>query len=142
MSPKNLFRCLVAISLVTGLAAVAVTQAPGDVPQEWKDVYAWSGDGSALQELYANRWILLGIGIPFIVFATAAQLGLFFFWSFARPAYAVLVVLMVLATPFSGLVVELPLEAAFWELSLIADGAIVALSYSQPFSSFFESARA
>jgi len=142
MSPKNLFRCLVAISLVTSLAAVGATQIPGDMPQEWKAVYEWSGNGSLFDELEANRWLLLGLGIPFAVLAIAAQIGMFLFWPFARPVYAALIAAMVLTTPFTGLVVQLPVEAALLELSLVVDGAIIALSYSQPFHSYFESARA
>jgi hypothetical protein len=32
----------------------------------------------------------------------------------------------------------LPIEATWWNLTAIVDGAIIALSYSQPFSSYFE----
>jgi hypothetical protein len=142
MSPKNLFRCLVAISLVTGLATLGATQVPGEVPEAWKAAYEWSGNGSLLDELELNRWILLGLGIPFVIFAIAAQIGMFLFWPFARPAYVALTVAIVLMTPFSGLVVQLPVEATLSELSLIADGAIIALSYSQPFASYFEAAGA
>jgi hypothetical protein len=48
----------------------------------------------------------------------------------------------VLLTSFGGLSVMLPVEAAFVELTLLLEGAVVALSYSQPFSSYFEKAGA
>jgi len=139
MSAKNLFRCLVAISLLSFLAAMAVTQLATDVPAEWKTLFEWNGNGSYWDGLEENRWILLGLGIPLVILAIAAQIGMFLFWRLARPAYAAIVAVTVLTTPFAGLVVQLPLEAAWWSLSAIADGAIIALSYSQPFSSYFES---
>ena len=138
MSAKNLFRCLVAISLFCALAAMAVTQVATDVPPVWKTLYEWHGNGGYWDEFTANRWLLLGLGIPFVILVIAAQVGMFLFWRFARPAYAAVIAVMVLCTPFSGLVVQLPMEAAWWELSAIVDGAIIALSYSQPFSSYFE----
>lgn len=139
MSAKNLFRCLVAISLLSFLAAMAVTQMATDVPPEWRTLFEWNGNGGYLDGLEENRWIVLGLGIPFVILVVVAQIGMFLFWRFARPAYAALVAVTVVITPFSGLVVQLPLEAAWWSLSAIADGAIIALSYTQPFSSYFES---
>jgi hypothetical protein len=139
MSAKNLFRCLVAISLLSFLAAMAVTPLATDVPAEWKTLFEWNGNGGYWDELRENRWIVLGLGIPFAILVIAAQIGMFLFWRFARPAYAALVAVTVLVTPFEGLVVQLPLEAAWWSLSAIVDGAIIALSYSQPFSAYFES---
>jgi len=138
MSPKNLFRCLVAISLGCALAALAVTQLPGDLPQDWKAVFEWNGNGSLVDALWANPWLLFGLGIPFSVIGIASLIGMFLFWPFARPVYAALTGVSVLLTLFGGLVVQLPAESALMELSLIADGAVIALSYSQPFSSYFE----
>ncbi|HVJ11295.1 MAG TPA: hypothetical protein VNC62_06960 [Burkholderiales bacterium] len=125
MSGKNLFRCLVAISLFCSLAATAVPQLATDAPPDWSAVFEWNGNGGYWEDLEANRWLLLGLGIPFVILA-------------ARPAYAAVVAIMVLSTPFAGLVVQLPIEATWWSLTGIVDGAIIALSYSQPFSSYFE----
>ena len=138
MSAKNLFRCLVAISLASALASFAVTQFPGNVPEDWKTLLEWHGTGSVIDELVANRWLLFGVGIPLVVLFAAAQIGMFFFWRFARPGYAGLTALFVLLGPFFGISVLLPVEAALWELSFITDGAVIALSYSHPFSSYFE----
>lgn len=138
MSGKNLFRCLVAISLFCSLAATAVPQLASDAPPDWSAVFEWNGNGGYWEDLEANRWLVLGLGIPFVILAVAAQIGLFLFWRFARPAYAAAVAIMVLSTPFAGLVVQLPIEATWWSLTGIVDGAIIALSYSQPFSSYFE----
>ena len=138
MSPRNLFRCLVAIALGCGLAAMAVTQLPGDVPQDWKTAFEWNGNGSLVDELSENRLILLGLGIPFALLALDSQIGMFLFWGFARPVYAAVTGVSVLLTLFGGLTVQLPAEAALMEIALIADGAVIALSYSQPFSSYFE----
>jgi hypothetical protein len=101
-------------------------------------VFEWNGNGGYWENLEPNRWLVLGLGIPFAILAVAAQIGMFLFWRFARPAYAAVVAIMVLSTPFAGLVVQLPIEATWWSLTGIVDGAIIALSYSQPFSSYFE----
>jgi hypothetical protein len=138
MSAKALFRFLVAISLVLTLAPLAVTQFPGQVPEDWKTLLEWSGNGSIINEFVENRWLLFGVGIPLVVLAIYAQIGMFLFWRFARPAYAALAAVFVLLTAFWGISVLLPIEAAFGELSLLVDGAVIALSYSQPFSSYFE----
>lgn len=66
MSAKNLFRCLVAISLGTALASIAVTQFPGNVPEEWKTLLEWHGNGGVIDDFAANRWLLFGVGIPFL----------------------------------------------------------------------------
>jgi hypothetical protein len=98
----------------------------------------WNGNGRIIDEVVADRWLLFGVGIPLVVLVTAAQIGMFFFWRFARPVYAGLIAVFVLLAPFSGITILLPIEAAFEELSLLVDGAVIALSYSQPFSSYFE----
>ena len=138
MSAKNLFRCLVALSLVLVAMPAVLTQSPGQVPEDWKTLLEWNGNGSFLADPFENRWLLLGLGIPVVLVALATQIGMFFFWRFARPAYALLAAAFVLLTPFWGISVLLPVEAALWELSLLLEGAIIALSYSQPFSSSFE----
>jgi hypothetical protein len=98
----------------------------------------WNRNGSIIDELLENRWVLFGVGIPLVILAIATQIGMFLFWRFARPAYAVLTAVFVLLTSFWGISVLLPVEAALGELSLLVEGAIIALSYSQPFSSYFE----
>lgn len=138
MSAKNLFRCLVAISLVLVVTPMALTQSPGQVPEDWQTLLEWNGNGSIVEGLIENRWFLFGVGIPVLVLALASQIGMFFFWRFARPVYAALAAAFVLLTPFWGISVLLPVEAALWELSLLVEGAVIALSYSQPFSSYFE----
>jgi hypothetical protein len=138
MSAKNLFRCLVALSLVLVAMPVVLTQPPGQVPEDWQALLEWNGNGSLVEGWIENHWLLLGVGLPVVLLVLAAQLGMFFFWRFARPVNAALAAVFVLLTPFWGISVQLPVEAALWELSLLLEGAIIALSYSQPFSSYFE----
>lgn len=141
MTPRTLFRCLLVIALGCGLAAMGVTQAPGDVPQDWKTAFEWNGNGSVMESLWKNPWFLFGLAAPYALLALASLIGLFFFWPFARPLYAATTAISVLITLFDGLVVQLPSQAALMSLSLMVDGAVIALSYSQPFSSYFESRR-
>lgn len=83
MSARNLFRCLVAISLVSSLAGLAVTQLPGDVPEDWKTLFEWNGNGGFWGALETNRWLLLGLGVPFAILGIASQ-----FSCSARPSPA------------------------------------------------------
>jgi hypothetical protein len=141
VTPRTLFRCLLVIALGCGLAAMGVTQAPGDVPQDWKTAFEWNGNGSVMESLWKNPWFLFALAAPYALLALASLIGLFFFWPFARPLYAATTAISVLITLFDGLVVQLPSQAALMSLSLMVDGAVIALSYSQPFSSYFESRR-
>ena len=141
MTPKTLFRALLVVALGCGLAAMAVTQAPGEVPPDWKTAFEWNGNGSVLEPLWKKPWFLLGIGAPFALLALASLIGMFFFRPFARPLYAATTAVSVLITLFDGLVVQLPSQAALMSLSLMVDGAVIALSYSPPFSSYFEPRR-
>ena len=138
MSARNMFRCLVALSFVLAFAPWASTQLPGPVPEHWQTLLEWNGNGSIVDEVIQNRWILFGVGGPLVILALAAQIGMFFFWRFARPAYAATTLLFVLLTSFWGIAVVLPVEAALVELAFLLEGAVIALSYSQPFSSYFE----
>jgi len=142
VSAKNLFRCLVAIALVLSWLPLAVTQFPGQqVPEDWKTLLEWHGNGSLIYEWMRNRWILLGAGIPLIVLAVYAQIGMFFFWRLARPVYAAGAAVSVLLASFWGISVMLPVEEALGSLALLVEGAVIALSYCQPYSSYFESGR-
>ena len=140
MSPKITFRCLLIVSLLSALASFAVVQFPGQVPADWKTLLEWHGDGGMIYESLSNRWLLFGVGIPLVIAFFYSVIGMFFFWRFARPVYAGLTVALLLLTPFFGISVLLPIETALAELSLLVDGAIIALSYSHPFSSYFETA--
>ncbi len=115
-----------------------MTQFPGYVSEDWKTLLEWHGNGSRLDDLVANRWLLFGVGVPVAALFIAAQIGMFFFWRFARPVYAGLTIAFVLLAPLFGISVLLPMEAALGELSFIADGAVIALSYSHPVRSYFE----
>lgn len=145
MTHKTVFRLLAALSLIVVIATGVVTAFPGDVSSDWKAVLAWHGNGAAGMEFYEaalegnlGRVFLWLIGIAFVIFVAATQIGIFFFWRFARLSYAVLAMLMFFYSPFAGLSVMLPLQAALWELALFLDGAIVAMSYLPPINGYFK----
>ena len=138
MSARNLFRCLVAVALILGVAPMIALQFPGEIPEEWQTLLEWHGNGGILENVMENYWLLFGVGVPVVLLVIATQIGMFLFWRPARPAYAAITAASVLLTSFGGISVMLPVEAAFVELALLLEGAVVALSYSQPFSSYFE----
>ena len=138
MSARNFFRCLVAVALVLGVAAIIAVQSPGAAPEEWLTLLEWHGNGGVLENAMENPWLLVGLGVPVVLVVLATQIGMFLFWRPARPAYAAITAASVLLTSFGGISVMLPVEAAFVELTLLLEGAVITLSYSQPFSSYFE----
>jgi hypothetical protein len=138
MSAKNFFRCLLAVTLVLGVAPMMALRSPGEIPEEWQTLLEWHGNGGILENVMENYWLLFGVAVPLVILVIATQIGMFFFWRPARPAYAAIIALSVLLTSFGGISVMLPVETAFVELTLLLEGAVVALSYSQPFSAYFE----
>ena len=75
-------------------------------------------------------------------FTVAVQVGMFWFWRFARTGYVLLVALFLVAIPFDGLVVMTPIEAALYDIALILDGAVITMAYLQPIASYFEATKA
>lgn len=145
MIHKTVFRLLAALSLVVVIASGVATAFPGDVSSDWEAALAWHGNGAAGMDFYEATLesdygpiLLWSIGIAFLLFVAATQIGIFLFWRFARPSYAVLATLMFLYSPFAGLSVMTPVQTALWELTLFLDGAIVAMSYLPPINGYFK----
>lgn len=140
MTHKTVFRLLAALSLVAAIASGMMAAYPGDISGDWQTVLEWHGDGSYLSPVLDNTFAS-GVGQLALVlglFAVATQIGIFLFWRFARPSYAVLTAFLILFTLFSGLSVMTPTEAALFELSLLLDGAVLAMSYLSPIKAHFQ----
>lgn len=145
MTHKTVFRLLAVLSLVAAIASGMMAAYPGDISGDWKTVLEWHGDGSYLSPVLDSTFAggggqlaLLGLALVLGLFAVATQIGIFLFWRFARPSYAVLTAFLILFTLFSGLSVMTPTEAALFELSLLLDGAVLAMSYLSPIKAHFQ----
>ncbi len=145
MAPKNIFRTLVALSIAVAIAGVVAAVFPGQISEEWTTLLQWHGNSGISEQLAENipenywvRVVLLLFAIGYLAFVIAVLVGMFLFWRFARFGFVCLTALCVAFVPFDGLVVMTPVEAALFQLALILDGVIVAMSYLPPIRGQFE----
>lgn len=68
-----------------------------------------------------------------------AAVGMFFFTSWGRVLFALMVLITILLAPLTGVAVQDPLEVTLGALSLILDGFLVALAFFSPLSKHFSS---
>jgi hypothetical protein len=145
MAPRNIFRSTVALSLVLAIITAVAGQFPGNISEDWKTLLEWSGNEGIFEyvtnnlpkDLIARIALFLALFV-FLAFTLFVQVGMFLFWRFARLGYVVLTGIFVLMTAFDGLVVTLPAQEALYELALLLDGAVIAMSYLNPISGYFE----
>lgn len=91
-----------------------------------------SGFGAVLpveSPLYYGAWFALWL---------IAALALLFFQNWARHLYLTLSVLGLVLAPFSGFVVQAPLDTLLGNAALIMDGAILAMAYLSPLAQNFQ----
>lgn len=90
-----------------------------------------SGYGALLpvqHPIYYSAWFVLW---------TVAALGLIFVQNWARHLYLALTLLTISLTPFSGFIVQAPLDALFSNATLLLDGAVLAVAYLSPLAASF-----
>jgi len=145
MTPQSLFRSIVALSLVLSIICAVSGQFPGSIPDDWKTVLEWNGNGGLIEYATNNipadnfaRIGLLLLLLACLVLVVAAQIGMFLFWRFARTGYVVLTGAFILLTAFDGLVVTVPVQESLYELTLVVDGMVIAISYLNPIGAYFE----
>lgn len=145
MTPRNAFRTVVALSIALTIAGAIAAAFPGQLSEEWKTLLLWHGNSGVTTHLTENLpesrltlALLLLLAAGLFGYAIAVVIGMFLFWRFARFGFVLLSALTVALVPFDGLVVMTPLEAATFQLTLILDGVIVAMSYLPPIRSEFE----
>jgi hypothetical protein len=145
MAPQNVFRSVVALSLLLSINTVASGLLPGNIPEDWKTLLEWSGNGGVSEYVVNHlpistlpRVALLALGVGFVAFMVSVQLGMFLFWRFARTGYLVLTGAFVIYTAFDGILVTVPVQEALYQLTLLLDGAVITMSYLSPISAYFE----
>ena len=119
--------------LLAGAAAAYNWVASPGFSQEWQDALTWSGEGGIFpmneEELTAATLMAAAQVGGFALIALANQVALFFYWGPSRIIYLILCLLGFGVTPFLGLVVQTPLEALLYDLSLFTSGMTLALAY-------------
>jgi hypothetical protein len=145
MTQKNIFRLFVAIYLALEIGSALAGVYTGVISEDWKTVLEWNGNGgyfelltdSTLEQTFF-KVVLFIVLVIFLAIAVTVQIGMFLFWRFARIGYLVSTLAFGLIVLFDGLVVMVPIQASLYDLTLILDGIIIAMSYLQPFKGFFE----
>lgn len=143
MTPKALFRTLIVASLFGYLAGILVVVFPGPLSEDWETLLEWNGNSGIYETL--DRFLeqkfgavaLIALLLACLSLDIAVWFGLFFFWRWARLGNLLLTALFLLLTPWSGLVISLPLEAAIYDFTSLSRGAVIAMSYLSPIKELF-----
>lgn len=131
---KNKFRLLIISSLIFAILAGIYDYLWIDPVSEQIMDYAYEIE----PEIVGTQLIvILAVGILAIVFAIISFIGLLLFKSWAKPLYLAGFVLFMPLYPFFGVTVYSGASQIFYDLSLIASGAILALLYFSPVSEFY-----
>lgn len=146
MSHIALFRTLIALSFCLFLASGASELVPPAIPEDWKTLLEWSGNGGIFEWLSERRNSLSrpeAVGLLILLLAVLglmayAQIGIFLFWRKARSAYVAVTIGSVILAFFDGLIVVLPGDAVLCSLSLLIDGAVIAMAFLPPVKARFE----
>jgi len=143
MNILRTFKLLVLVSLMATITSATLHwTAANYVTDDWKTLLEWDGDGGLIEETpdeFPSSWparILFIVGVlaavGLVLFTLVFQIGLLFFWRFARAGFLVMTALWLALTPFLGLSVTLPLEDMLYYLATLCDGAVLAMAYVSP----------
>ena len=105
---------------------------PGYLSEDAHQLAEYAGYGAILpvdHALYYGAWFGLWL---------IAAIGLIFFQNWARHLYLALSLLNPALAPFSGFMVQPPIDALFFATNLLLDGAILAMAYLTPMSDSFK----
>jgi len=127
---RDVFRWLIVISTLAYLVLFFTPAIPLQLSAEVLVFRAQSGYGATLP---AVAWFPYAFLVAFLI----ANAGLFFFQIWARTVFLALYVLVLILRFVQGITVQLPLENFLGEVVALADGAILALSFSSPLTSYF-----
>lgn len=94
-------------------------------------VISYSGHGALLpvrNPLYYGSWFVLSI---------IAAVGMVYFCNWARHLYLGLSILGPVLAPFSGYLIQPPMDTLFSSANLILDGVVLGVAYLSPISKRF-----
>lgn len=144
MSPFILFRLSVVVPFILTVAAVIYAfWAEASFSQEWKDIFAWNGDGGmipySMDDASIATWIfVLTLSLTAIV-AMLNQILFFFCWKPSRMIFLITNILMYPAILLLGLSVLAPVEYMLYQLSAFISGISLALAFYSPVAQRFSS---
>lgn len=127
---RHVFRWLVVVSTLAYLLLFFMPAIPLQLSAEIASLRAQSGYGATFAGWPWFPWLFLLVWL-------IASVGLFFFQNWARGLFAALYVLVLLLRLIQGTIVHLPVEGFLSEFVSLADGAILALAFTEPIASYF-----
>ncbi len=123
---------MVAAAMVCYIVWFLLPYWPGYMTDTKRQLMDYSGYGAILpveHPLYYGGWFALW---------TIATLGVMFFQNWARHLYLALSLLGPALAPFSGFIVQPPLDGLFTGVNVLLDGAVLALAYLSPLAGSFK----
>lgn len=145
-SLRTVFRLLVVAELVVPLIAVGYESAVfSSLHEDEQTVMQWSGHGSIIPDTTGEESAgippFIGIGVIALCLAVlAAQVGLFFFRSWARTWWTIMHAVIMPVTLLTGWTISLPFSQLCHDVSMMISGAMLALCYASPLASVFRGA--
>lgn len=141
MNPILIFRICVVAELFFFVLSIVPTFLP-EPNEDWARTIEWSSDGD-LVSYFVNTdsplagLIWLPLIVPPILLLLTAEVGLLFFWKWARPTFLCMNVFLLFCNLIAGIAITRPTEGLFESLSVLLTGAIITLSYLPPISDRF-----
>lgn len=146
VSPVAVFRCLIIVTLIAGVASCLASIFPGEISQDWQTIAEWNGHGGRYDsmansilatESTLGRIAWIGLLSTLLLSFFGVYVGLFLFWRFARTANLLFTIAFLLLAPWAGLSVVFPIEATLAYFATLCEGALIALSFSSPMKQRF-----
>lgn len=129
---KSTFRKIVSLLLVTYIAYLAVPYMwPYLYDQATLDALSWNGYGGSIDIYGPLPYILMAIMLTSLI-------GLLFFKIWARNLFLLCTIISFGAAPFSGVIVQGPIESIPAGIISLCMGAILSMSYLSSVKSEFQ----
>ena len=132
MNNVRVFHVLVILTFTIYVAWFCFPYLPSYLSEYEQDLVAHGGYGA---DLPIDDVLFYGTFFGLVLIAT---LGLYFFQNWARHLFLALSLLDLAITPFSGFIVQPPIDGLFFMINLLLDGAILAMAYLSPLSASFK----
>lgn len=132
MNNIRFFQMLVVSSTVIYIIWFFLPYWSGHLSEDEYRLTEFAGYGAILpvhHVLYYSAWF---------GFWLISALGLFFFQNWARHLYLALSLLSLVTAPFSGFLVQTPVDTLLANANLLLDGALLAVAYLTPLAASFK----
>ena len=132
---KGQFRWLITASIVASILGIMTDFImEASLPESLRDYL----NAQSEADLTTRDAIVAVVSLLFLVAWVVAIIGLYCFWQFARPLMVICCIGGIIITAVIGPTVQSGLTTAFYDVSTILSGMILALIYTTPVRTWFE----